>query len=471
MDLESGYWQIPMKKEEKEKTAFTTADGSCRFLVMPFDLCTAQSIFQRTMNTVLGGLRWTSCLVYLDDIIVYAGDTKEHIRRLRLVLAALRKANLKLKLVKCRFGESAIIALGHKINADGISPDPGKVRAVQNFPTPPTIASRAEKVNEQNYSITEKECLALICVIKRSPTPATQAGDTWKSYQEAAVTAAAIENGIRLFIHIPIFEFTRALTLYRVIGMARATKNGSTSLKYVGLPQYLAKSPDQQTFIELSAEMVGPCCPTKKSICPISRVVSQKNNKGTCSIAIFLADNQRIQDDCTVVVSPWTGQDAVYLGHRRMGLSAVNTTRLVVTCPRQTTRPQSYTLDTPAISIFEIPMSCTAQSDDWIFQASFRKDTHQKWITRTTPHLADLKAPGRPPQRPLITAKDDIVTQQTGLHTGSPNNRLRDLKTGMVHQMDGLSDLEHARLNIDDTQNYLRYPWEWIAILILCMLV
>ncbi|KAK4006744.1 hypothetical protein OUZ56_011902 [Daphnia magna] len=62
-------------------------------------------------------------------------------------------------------------------------------------------------------------------------TPATQAGDTWKSYQEATVTAAAIENGIRLFIHIPIFEFTRALTLYRVIGMARATKNGSTSLQ------------------------------------------------------------------------------------------------------------------------------------------------------------------------------------------------------------------------------------------------
>ncbi len=60
-------------------------------------------------------------------------------------------------------------------------------------------------------------------------TPATQAGNMWKSYQEATVTAASIENGIRLFIHIPIFEFTRTLTLYRVIGLARATTNGSTS--------------------------------------------------------------------------------------------------------------------------------------------------------------------------------------------------------------------------------------------------
>ncbi|KAI9552642.1 hypothetical protein GHT06_020513 [Daphnia sinensis] len=299
-------------------------------------------------------------------------------------------------------------------------------------------------------------------------TPATQAGDMWKSYQEAAVTAATIENGVRLFIHIPIFEFTRALTLYRVISLARATTNGSTSLQYVGLPQYLATSIDHQTFIELSTEMVGPCHSMKRSICPISRAVSRKKSKGACSVAIFLADDHRIQEDCTVIITPWSGQEAVYLGHRRWGLSATNATRLIVTCPRQTAGPKSYMLDTPAISIFEIPMACTAQSDDWIFQASFRKDTRRQWITRTTSHLADLKAPGKPPQLPMITTKDDMSAQQTGSHTGS-NDRLKEMTTGMVHQMDGLSDLEHARLNIDDPQTHNRYPWEWIGILILCM--
>jgi hypothetical protein len=113
---------------------------------MPFGLCPAQSTFQRTMDVVLGGLRWTSCLVYLDDIIIYAADHKEHIQRLKLVLAAIRKANMKLKLAKCRFGESAITALGHRIQADGISPDPEKVKAVLEFPSPPETASRAEKV-------------------------------------------------------------------------------------------------------------------------------------------------------------------------------------------------------------------------------------------------------------------------------------------------------------------------------------
>ncbi len=146
MDLECGYWQIPLRKEDREKTAFATADGAYQFLVMPFGLCTAQSTFQRTMDMVLGGLRWTSCLVYLDDIIIYATDHKEHIQRLKLFLAAIRKANMKLKLAKCRFGESAMTALGHRIQADGISPDPEKVKAVLNFPQPPASASRAEKV-------------------------------------------------------------------------------------------------------------------------------------------------------------------------------------------------------------------------------------------------------------------------------------------------------------------------------------
>jgi hypothetical protein len=297
-------------------------------------------------------------------------------------------------------------------------------------------------------------------------TPATQAGNMWKSYQEATVTAASIENGIRLFIHIPIFEFTRSLTLYRVISLARATANGSTSIQYTGLPQYLATSPDQQTFIELSAEMIGPCRSAKQVICPISRAVSRKNNKGACSVAIFLADSNRIAENCAAVVTPWTGQDAVYLGHRRWGLSATNVTRLIVTCPHHATGPNSYTIDTPAISIFEIPMSCTAQSDDWIFLASFRKDTHRKWITRTAPQLTDLKIPGPP----LITTQDDIQPPDQTDRSKRPRHHLQELTAGMIHQMDGLSDLEHTRLNTVNTLNYNRYPWEWVFILTLCIL-
>lgn len=68
MDLENRYWKIPLRSIEK--TAFVTLDGTFKFLVMPFWLCTAQSTFQKTMDMVLGRLRRTSCLVYLDNVIV-----------------------------------------------------------------------------------------------------------------------------------------------------------------------------------------------------------------------------------------------------------------------------------------------------------------------------------------------------------------------------------------------------------------
>jgi hypothetical protein len=111
-------------------------------------------------------------------------------------------------------------------------------------------------------------------------------------------------------------------------------------------------------------------------------------------------------------------------------------------------------------------MSCTAQSDAWIFQASFRKDTHRKWITRTAPQLTDLKIPGRP----LTTTSDEIQLPDQTDRSKLPRHHLQELTAGMIHQMDGLSDLEHMRLTTVDTPHYNRYPWEWIIILSLCIL-
>ncbi|KAM7314715.1 reverse transcriptase family protein [Ixodes scapularis] len=80
MDLKSGYWQIEVDERDREKTAFVTPDGLYEFKVMPFGLCTAPATFQRVMDTVLAGLKWQSCLVYLDDVVV--------LRRLEVSLGA-----------------------------------------------------------------------------------------------------------------------------------------------------------------------------------------------------------------------------------------------------------------------------------------------------------------------------------------------------------------------------------------------
>jgi hypothetical protein len=102
MDMQSGYYKLPLRKDDNErKTAFVTPDGLFQFKVLSFGVANGPSTFQSPMDIILGDLRWISCLVYLDDIIVYALTFSSHLERLNLVLACLSKAGLKLKTSKC----------------------------------------------------------------------------------------------------------------------------------------------------------------------------------------------------------------------------------------------------------------------------------------------------------------------------------------------------------------------------------
>ncbi|GBL67472.1 Retrovirus-related Pol polyprotein from transposon 297 [Araneus ventricosus] len=82
LDLKSGYWQVEIQPEDKEKTAFTTGQRLWQFKVMPFGLRNAPATFERLMETVLRGLTSEACLVYLDDIIIVGRTFQEHINNI-----------------------------------------------------------------------------------------------------------------------------------------------------------------------------------------------------------------------------------------------------------------------------------------------------------------------------------------------------------------------------------------------------
>ena len=139
LDLASGYWQIKVRKEDQEKTAFITKFGTFEFKVMPFGLCNAPATFQRTMDKVLEGIKEKFVLVYLDDVIIYSKTFTEHIQHLIEVLDRIRRANLRLKAEKCYFAATELQFLGHVVGKEGVKPDPEKVDKMVNYPEPRNI--------------------------------------------------------------------------------------------------------------------------------------------------------------------------------------------------------------------------------------------------------------------------------------------------------------------------------------------
>ena len=67
------------------------------FNVMPFGLTGAPSVFQRLMESVLRGLQFEVCLIYLDDVLVFSSTFEEHLDRLEMVFKRFRENGLKLK--------------------------------------------------------------------------------------------------------------------------------------------------------------------------------------------------------------------------------------------------------------------------------------------------------------------------------------------------------------------------------------
>lgn len=141
LDLATGYWQVPLEDDDKEKTAFITKDGLFEWNVAPFGLKNMPPFFQRMMDAVLAGLKWQCCLVYLDDVamVVFGSTFEQHVADLRAVLQALKDASLSVKLTKCAFAQPSIRWLGHIVSGEGVRTDPTRVQAVRDYPTPKTL--------------------------------------------------------------------------------------------------------------------------------------------------------------------------------------------------------------------------------------------------------------------------------------------------------------------------------------------
>jgi transposase InsO family protein len=134
IDLTSGFWQFGVDTESAKLLTFATPFGRYRYNRLPFGLSCAPEMFHKRIVEVLAHI--PGVIVYIDDILVWGRTQEEHDERLEQVLRALRDASLSINDSKCEIGKSRVKFLGHVVEGGKLYPDPEKIKAISNFPSP-----------------------------------------------------------------------------------------------------------------------------------------------------------------------------------------------------------------------------------------------------------------------------------------------------------------------------------------------
>ncbi|CAF1349799.1 unnamed protein product, partial [Rotaria sordida] len=150
-DFKAGYFQVPLDKSDRPKTAFSTRDGHFQFKVLPQGLTNGPPTFQRIVNQILGPNRWKHVLAYIDDIIIYSQNFNEHLKHIEEVCSLLQEANFKLNVEKCEVARPEILFLGHVIKAGTIKPDPNNIRGLTDTREPTSAEEAFRFVKAAEY--------------------------------------------------------------------------------------------------------------------------------------------------------------------------------------------------------------------------------------------------------------------------------------------------------------------------------
>ena len=136
MDLQKGFWQVPIAKEDRKYFAFSTGSLHVEYNVMPMGALNSSSTMQALMALVTRGLPIENIICFLDDILVASATMEEHLEHLGLILGAIERAGLKLNSKKCLFAQASVSCLGHRLSRDGIGPDPVNLDKIRKWRPP-----------------------------------------------------------------------------------------------------------------------------------------------------------------------------------------------------------------------------------------------------------------------------------------------------------------------------------------------
>nr|GEZ97475.1 putative reverse transcriptase domain-containing protein [Tanacetum cinerariifolium] len=138
INFRSGYHQLRVREEDILNTAFRTRYGHYEFQVIPFGLTNVPAVFMDLMNRMCKPYLDKFKIVFIDDILIYSKNKKEHEEHLKAILELLKKEELYAKFSKCEYWIPKVQFLNHVIDSQGIYVDLAKIESIKDWASPKT---------------------------------------------------------------------------------------------------------------------------------------------------------------------------------------------------------------------------------------------------------------------------------------------------------------------------------------------
>ena len=149
MDMASAYWAVPIREEDRQKTAFMTPRKLMEMCVTACELCNSQATYQRIMEKTLDGIEGAEGLV--DDVCEFSPTFKDTLEVIRAVLQRFREVQLQVRIDKYKFDYRKVDFVGHHISGDGVAPIADNVKAILDFPVPTNLSELERFIGMANY--------------------------------------------------------------------------------------------------------------------------------------------------------------------------------------------------------------------------------------------------------------------------------------------------------------------------------
>ncbi|XP_046558199.1 uncharacterized protein LOC124267324 [Haliotis rubra] len=207
LDASRGFWQIPLSHATSMLTTFNTPYGRYRYLRMPFGITSASEVFQKHMDSLFSGL---PCEGIMDDLLVWGETEEQHDNNVIRVLNKADEIGLKLNPDKFHFKEKEVSYVGHILTAEGVRPDPEKVRAIVNMPEPEGLPSLRRFLGMVTYLAKFIPHLSELAAPLRE---LLKKETTWEWSSKCRTATEAIKKEISNSATLKFYDVTKPVTL------------------------------------------------------------------------------------------------------------------------------------------------------------------------------------------------------------------------------------------------------------------